>query len=398
MCIAKQLGCWTLSIVCWRFNSRISVLCFLLSALLLTGCSSTRVGVARENYYQRNFGQAAEALAEIPEGDRDQVLALMERGMIHHTSGDYKSANTDWIEANDQIVKLDYYRVSEGAASLVINDTTQTYTGAPFERSLLHAFTAKNYLALAQWQDAAVESRLIADGLKELNEFPDDPYSRYVSGLGFELIRDFSGAKLEYGKADELTKHLTIDELSGHIAPATTNTTTKAKSPPTGAELICLVAIGRAPRVGRNPRSNAIWGSHPYVEILHKGRTLGRSYTLNTTASLLAATQRRIAALKAAKTATRIVLKETIANAVSEQNTFLGEILRLILYAMEMPDERGWGTLPMWLQVARMPCPKGLTEFTVVFRNSAGTELKRETVTSPITSRDDKYVSFIRVW
>jgi len=366
--------------------------------VLASGCSTSRLGAARENYYLHNFDRATESLTEIPDDDRNQVLALMERGMIRHTSGDYKGANTDWLEANEQIGKLDYFSVSEGTTSLIINDTTQTYTGAPFERSLLHAFTAKNYFALAQWHEAAVESRLIADGLEALNGFPDDPYSRYVCGLGFELIRDYSGAALEYRKADALAKHLTIDAATGHISPATTNLAIKAKAPKQAAELICLVSLGRAPTPERRPRSNATWGNRPYVEILHNGRTLGRSYTLNTTGRLLAATQKRIAAIKTAKTATRIVLKESIANAVSEQNAFLGEILRLILYAIEVPDSRSWETLPMWLQVARVPCPRDLETYTVVFRNTAGKELKREVITNPITNRDDKFVSFVRAW
>ncbi len=369
-----------------------------LSALLLTGCATSRLGVARKDFYQHNFDAAAEALAEIPENDRNYVLDLMERGMIHHTAGDYRAANTDWIQANERIKALDYLSVSEKTASLVINDAVETYTGAPFERSLMHAFTAKNYFALAQWNEAGVEARLIADGLQALNGFPDDPYSRYVSALGFELIRDFSGAKLEYSRANALVKHLDIDQQSGHITVASTNLLKRTKVPTNSGELICLVALGRTPTVRRNPRSNITWGNHPYVEILHKERYLGRSYTLNTTASLLAATQRRIAAIKAAKTATRIVLKESISHAVAEHDAFLGEVLRIILYAFETPDTRGWETLPMWLQVARVPCPKDLDEFTVVFHSAAGRELKRETITAPITKRDDKHVAFIRAW
>ncbi len=377
-----------------------AILCLAVSSCVIvaSGCSTSRLGVARENYYRQDFTNAAAALVEIQEDDRNRVLALMERGMISHTVGDYKAANTDWIEANDQIKQLDYLSVSKKTASLVINDTVETYTGAPFERSLLHAFTAKNYFAMAQWHEAAVESRLIADGLENLNDFPDDPYSRYISGLGFEMIRDFSGAKLEYSRANALTKHLQIDEQSGHISIATTNVPEKVKSPSPGGELICLVSLGRAPTPGRRPRSNNVWGARPYVKLYHKQRYLGRSYTINTTARLLAATQRRIAVLKAAKTATRVVLKESIAYAIAEENAFLGEILRLILYAFEVPDSRGWETLPMWLQVARVPCPKTLDEFTIVFHNSTGAELRRETVTTPLASRDDKHVSFIRAW
>ncbi len=364
-----------------------------LAPLLVAGCSTARLGTARAQYYRGNYDQAAETLEDLATDDRNMVLALMERGMIHHTRGDYAGSNADWIDAAAQIEKLDYLSVSEGATSLIINDATQTYTGAPYERSLLHAFTAKNYFALSLWHEAAVEARLIADGLADLNGFPDDPYSRYVAGVAFEMIRDFSGAKIEYSKANELTKHLAIDGQSGRIAQADA---TAATHHPPPAELVCLIGIGNAPTPNVTPRSNARWGKKPYVEVLCNGSVLGRSHTLSTTASLLTATQRRIAALKAAKTATRIVLKETIAAAVSEQNSFLGEVLRLILYALEAPDTRGWETLPMWLQVARVPCPTEPSEVTLVFRSAAGVEVSRQRLTPPFAKRDSKIVIFAR--
>lgn len=371
----------------------------LLPALLLSGCATSRLETARANYYQNQLDRAALALDTSSGGNRNRVLTFMERGMIHHTRGDYAKATTDWLEANAHIRDLDYLSVSESTTSLIINDTTQTYTGAPFERSLLHAFTALNYFALAEWHEAAVEARLIADGLESLNGFPDDPYSRYVAGVAFEMIRDFNGARLEYTRANALATHLTIAPQSGHIGPVSTNQPPPSTTQSTTDELICFVSIGRAPPAGKSsPRHNATWGSRPYAEILHNGKCIGRSYTLNTTGNLMAATQKRIAALKAAKTATRIILKESIANAVAEENTFLGEVLRLILYALETPDTRSWQTLPMWLQVARIPCPPDIQNITVVFRNTAGTPLKRAPLTTPLHTRDHKHITLIRAW
>ena len=372
--------------------------CFLVSAfcVLLTGCSTSHIDTARVHYYQRDFEAAKTALTEVPVGDKNEVLALMEGGMISHTCGDYEASTEIWLTATEKIKSLDFVSVSEGASSLLINDNTQTYSGAPFERSLLHAFTAQNYFARELWQDAAVEARLITDGLASLNEFPDDPYSHYIAGLAFEMMRNSSGARIEYEKANELAQNLSIGEQSGSLAPASTNLTA-ATQPPPGNELICLISIGRAPVNGRYPRENRTWGPSPYAEILSDGKVLGRSYTLNTTAHLLAATQKRIAVIKTAKTATRIVLKESIASAVSDNNALLGEILRLILYALETPDLRGWSTLPMWLQVARVPCAEDLKECTVVFRNANGTELARQNLAAP-KAHDNKRITLIRIW
>jgi len=322
---------------------------------------------------------------------------LMERGTAWQAAGEYKRAIEDWLEAADLIRALDYIRLSEKASSLIINDATQTYSGRPYERALLHAFTAKSFFMLEQWHSAGVEARLIADGLEELNGFPDDPYTRYVAATAFELIRDFNGSRIEYTKADELTKYLRIDPHTGIITPGT-NAPPKQTS--STNELILFAGIGRAPMFNMAPPAqNARWGPSPYVEIRQGNQVLGRSYTLMTTTSLAHDTERRIAAIQAAKTVTRIVIKESIASAVEENNTLLGGLLRIFLYATEAPDTRSWQTLPNWLQVARIPLPENATHLQLNFKSSGGTTLKTmilETTSLPQT--DGKHIFQARAW
>jgi len=372
----------------------------MLLAVTLAGCATSGIGNARRHFYGNRLPAAAESLAELNDTSKDHVLALMERGMIHHTGGDHASAIRDWLDAAVRIQELDYVRLSEKTTSMVINDRTETYTGRPYERALLHAFTAKSYFALGQWREAAVEARLIADGFENLNGFPDDAYTRYIAGLAFELIRDFNGSRIEYTHADTLTPLLRIDPASGSVGP-TGAPPASVSSAAVNSELICLITIGRVPPYPARAATmrDANWGLHPYAEIVHDGKSLGRSYTLNSTGNLAARTEARIAAIKAAKTVARIVIKDSIANAVAENNALLGEVLRLLLFALEMPDTRHWETLPHWLQVARVPCPPSLESFDVVFRNAAGGTLRRTTVPAPsLTRSDGKTIAILRAW
>ncbi len=376
-----------------RTVNSLAALSMLSVSILASGCSTSLISRGRDDFFAGRMDDAVNSLTEAGSDSQNAILALMERGMAHHIRGDYKLSNSDWIDAHERITKLDYLSISEGAASLIINDATKTYTGAPYERSLLHSYTALNFFAMKQWHEAGVEARLIADGLENLNDFPDDPFSRYIAGLAFEMIRDYSGAKLEYSQANALTKHLFIDEQYGRMAPSSSNQVVALPTQKPGEEeLICLIGIGSSPVASGRGRFNRRWGSSPYVEVVHNNTVLGRSYTLTTTAQLWQATQNRIAAIQAAKTVTRIVLKESIANAVAEHNTFLGEILRLVLYALEVPDTRGWATLPMWLQAARVPCPANPGPITLVYRNSAGVEMARRKFTAPFPHRDRKNI------
>jgi hypothetical protein len=365
-----------------------------LAALVTAGCATSQLNASRQNYYLRTFEHAAENLAEIPADDHSRALYLMERGMVQQALRDYEASVTDWNEAAELIERLDYYSVSRGSASFVVNDRMLPFRGAPFERTLMHSFAAQSYLAMGLWDDAAVEARRIVRRQQDLNGYPDDAYSHYVAGFCFEMIGDMEGAAFEYRKTDELLEALAVGEYTGVIGPATAS----SNAPPEidgPCELVCFIGIGRAPAVDGGNRDGR-WGGAPYAEISSNGRSLGRSYTLATTGTLRAKTEERTAALRAAKTAARVVVKESIADAVEEQNDLFGELLRLALLAMELPDDRRWATLPMWLQVARVPCNEGLESYTVDIKRADGTVLESRVVEQPLTRRGRVYVSLYR--
>jgi hypothetical protein len=112
----------------------------------------------------------------------------------------------------------------------------------------------------------------------------------------------------------------------------------------------------------------------------------------------MAATERRAAALRAAKTATRVAIKEAVAQVLEEENEVLGELIRLYLFALETSPPRRWETLPLWLQVARVPCPRNLESFEVVFRGEGGRVIARQTVGEPLVRSGRTYVSFVRAF
>jgi hypothetical protein len=103
-----------------------------------------------------------------------------------------------------------------------------------------------------------------------------------------------------------------------------------------------------------------------------------------------------MAAMKIAKEVARIVVKESVAEAISRQNELLGELIRLLLFAMEAPDLRTWETIPLSLQVARVPCPQDLKEFRVVFKDNGGRTIREKSVSSPISRRGNLFFSFCR--
>ena len=100
-----------------------------------------------------------------------------------------------------------------------------------------------------------------------------------------------------------------------------------------------------------------------------------------------------------AKTVGRVVLKEAIATSVEvgTGEEVYGDLVRLLLIGLlEQPDNRFWKTLPRHLQVARVPCPPDLDEYTVKFRDSRGHLIRSKTVQAPLQKYRKTYVSFCR--
>lgn len=356
--------------------------------LLVAGCTSPPLDQARRNFYAGELAQAETNLVALPEG-KDQVLYLMERGMVRQLRHDYAGSASDWNQAARLEAKLETHSVTKAGASMVVNDSTLAFRGYPYERVLLHIFNARNYLARGQWDEAAVEARNALRRLENLDGFPDDAYSRFVAGLCFELIGDDSNASLEYRLAGKLAQEVRIDETSGRILQPTGSVArVTVPSVPSGlpCELVCLVDI-----------DGTAWGpTASYAEIVCGGRVLGTSSTLTHLALLQSASDQRTAVKRTVKTASRIVVKEALASAVESQNRELGQVLRILLFAVETPDQRRWETLPQHMAVARVPCPADLTAFEVVYKSDMGGILKRVAFTHPMARKGRVFFAWCR--
>ncbi len=369
-----------------------------LAVLLLflqSGCA-THLTTARGYFYQGDYQKAEEELASTEVNKKDRVLFFMERGTIRQATGDYKKSAADFITAADNLKDLETYSLSKGAASLVINDNVQPFTGAPFERTLLHDLTALNHLAMGNWDNAAVESRkiIISLGEEERGNYPEDGFSRYIAGLGFEMIDDPSNAALQYRLADTLFSDLRISDTG--LLSSNTGISTNSDEWPT--ELICVILLGRSPSGNEVMRNHGYYDLIRHAEIYADNQYLGRSFSLADTAKLAITTLQQQAVAKAVKTTSRIVLKEGIAHAVDQEyGPGWGALVRLIFIALlEQPDIRRWETLPRQLHIARVPCPPDLKEFDIMIKNQHGTILQKIKAANPLSRRGNIFFALYR--
>jgi len=370
---------------------------FPLCIITTSGCSTSGgIAAARQNFYMGNLERADGCLSNLPPDEtHNKVLMLMERGTIRQLRGNYQASANDWQKAAKLAEQLDYYSLSKGSASFVINDNVIAFRGAPYELILLHTFNAQNYLAMGMRDDATVEARNLVKKMQNLDGFPDDAFSRYVAGFCFELDGSPDSARIEYTHAASLIGQVATIAPEGCISPPT-SVSQNGNSAQKQTELLCFIYSGRAPSGNMGIQQARIWEQDPHAEIFVGGRLIGRSYTLTNTGRLRADTERRLAAIRMVKEVTRIVVKQTVADAISRQNQVAGELVRLLLFALETPDIRSWETLPLNMQVARVPCPANLSEFKVVFKDNRGRTVKEKSVSSPITRYGNTFFSFCR--
>lgn len=355
--------------------------------LLLGACGGRQLDDARNAFYQGRYDEAEAALEEAPSFGPDTVLTLMERGTINQAQGDYAESSADFILASDLLEGMETWSVSQGAGSMLVNDTVQDFSGVPFERTLVHDFTALNHLAQGKWDRAAVEARRIIHSLspERRGDYPDDAFSRYLAGFILLMNADAPNAAQQFSIAGELQPGIAIDE-SGAMDGATAS--------PEG-ELICFFMLGRSPSGPELAQPGYQLAGPPSVSVRVEGRPPVHGLVLADTLTLALESERLDQLGTAAKTLTRIAIKEGIAQALEENDPALGALARIVLIGLlEQPDLRRWETMPRWLGLARLPCSDQPPSYRVIIDDGFGA--RELAIKEPISRKGQVFFSFFR--
>jgi tetratricopeptide (TPR) repeat protein len=179
--------------------------------LMLNGCAtySTSFATIEQQLRDQRYDDALKAI-EKQSGDRkDRVLYLLNKGMVLRMKHDFAASNESLEAAKQEMERLYAASVSENALSFVVNDATVSYAGDDYEQVLVHLYMALNYLELGQRDDARVEALQVDIKLREIEEkipaskFTEDALSRYLTGLIYDELGEWSDAMIAYRKAYE---------------------------------------------------------------------------------------------------------------------------------------------------------------------------------------------------
>ena len=301
--------------------------------------------------------------------------------------------------------------ISEQTGSLVINDEVKSYEGEVFEKVLLHFYKILNYLELSKIDEARVEVLQTDQRLKEVKQkrsvdmLPEEAWARYMSGIVFEDLGEWSDAMIAYRKAyDAYNKYkgtykLNIpyslkvallrladrqglyDEVKKYTKEFGISQWETIAERQNKGELIIVVNSGLAPIKKRNsatvlsPTSGRLIRISLPAYVKRPIAASGVNYQLKDQQGQLENVEIIDAlAVKAleekmpsiiARAAARQAVKYQAAKAADDKNNGLGLLVNLAGTLLEQADTRSWTTLPQAIYLARITLDPGTYNLSI---------------------------------
>lgn len=360
----------------------------ILSACIGFGCVPAKIERARVEFYSDRIPDAVKTLSDssgVP--SKDRLLYLMEKGVVCHDAGLYEKSIDALLNASNIINEQETISASRQTASLVTSEMVTEYGGEYAERLLVHTYLMMDYLLVGSPEDALVEAK---QGLEILDEYKDackhDYFSRALIAHCYEALGEINDAYIEYKKlAKDMSDPASLLPVLYRMAISLGfydeadmwakqgGEAVKKHALSSGPELIVFCAQGRAPvKIPKDivvPPSirfsfaayRSLYHSYrnPVIEPL-SGPVLKIDTDLN---RVLRESLKARAARILAKETARVAAKEAIARKIDDP---LAETLvRLAFFFTEVPDTRGWETLPANLTLLRLNLKPGINRFVI---------------------------------
>ena len=167
--------------------------------IFAVGCASSdynkKMRKSEEMFYYGKYKEAARTLLPaVNSSSKDQLLYMMECGLMLHAAGDYKTSNKVLLKAADKADKITT-SISKQTASLILNERATNYKGEDFERVLIHMYLGINFLMLDEPEEARVEFKKVNELLRDINvstarNYKQNVMAKYLTAIAFELIAD----------------------------------------------------------------------------------------------------------------------------------------------------------------------------------------------------------------
>ena len=378
----------------------------------MCGCADyiSETRKTRRAYETYNTDAALKELPPLKDAGVDELLVLLDRGMILHAGGRWKDSTEVLGRAEKRSAELDAISVSEEAGTLLGNERSRHYRGEDFEKLLINVIQGLNYSMLGDREGALVEVRRCNERLHKMQLEEQKPWTqlaiaRLLGGIAYGDDQDLDSAYIDLRATLELAPSLTLLaepllRLAQQLGRLQELDELKLKFPgqepsaplgPGDGELWVIVEAGLSPE--KHPATSRHHGSgrrshddsndagliqfpvyasrgHPDLAQVSVG---GATYAAQAVTSLEAVAKQhldsRVGAMMARALASTAIKAGIagVAGAVAKDSG-VGFLVFLLLSLSNQADLRSWMSLPNEFQAVRVRVPAGKQIVTVATR------------------------------
>lgn len=382
--------------------------------------------------------------------NKGEVLYHLNKAMILRMQRQFEASNVEFENAKRLIEQYDAVSLTEQASSFLINDATRVYLGEPFEQVLLHFYAALNYLELDKTDEARVEALQVDLRLRQLNErikdpiYTEDAFVRYLTGIIYEQLGEWSNAMIAYRKAYEgyqnYSKYFGVntpkslqmslvrladqqglnEELRSYKQKFAIEQWQDAFQRQRSGELVFVLNSGFAP-VKKEKSVNALAPrSGQLVRVAvpdyqtradnvgkvkliatnkstQKEQTVNAELVQNIDLIAIKTLQSQMPAIML-RAAARAVAKYNVTKQAQQQDQALALLTNIINVLTETADTRSWLTLPKNIYLARAALSPGQYDLKVEFLTAGGVMVAQKNYNDiSIEQNKTRYISYHRV-
>lgn len=393
------------------------ILYLLLPTVVSCATYQGKLKKGRELIQQGQPHQAAEAIKPFAEKESDdQLVYLFDYGTALQIAGDYQESNKALLLADDLSEIQDYHSISRIGGSLLFNEGMVQYKGDDFEKVIVNAMLAINFLMMGQLDSALVETRKINEKLYKYKfegklPYEQNEFAHYLAAMIWEADRKWDDAYIDYEKAYKLNPNIAYikqDLIRAAYASRRMEDYEKWKSKFTGVaesqkwkdkkygELIVIYQQGWGPRKHPHPNAASFPKLFPVksyttqANVVVDGSMEERTHFAYSVEKVAIKTLDDAYAGLIAKRLAAEATKQVVASQIDQKNKGWGQLAYLAMKITDRADLRQWSTLPETFQVARIPLKVGTHKVRVQGLNSHGASSGEEMESIDVTIRPGK--------
>lgn len=367
--------------------------------LILSSCATYQANVQKSRSMLRESPeQAAKNLEKLAlEEGKDQLLYLLDYATALQTAKNYKESTKYFLMADKMAEVKDYHSISKQLSSLVLTEELVQYKGDDYEKVLINAMLAINFLNEGDLDGALVETRRLIQKLEHYRIDGKRPYEQnefatYLGALIWESDRKWDDAYISFEQTYKLNPdipYLKEDLIRAALKAQRTETARdwekkfnmKRKKEwfnKNEGEIVLIHLQGWGPRKYPNPswpripvlRPVSSYTTGAQLEVVGVGKeNTQKVYNLEKVA--IKTLNDQYAPLVAKRIA-GMATKEILADQVRQKNKQLGALVGFVLHATDRADLRQWSTLPESFQIAKIRVPPGKYKVRATGLNSLG--------------------------